>query len=277
MWLTEVSWLPWSRTLFCNFFCIRAVIGNSYIRRFTNQPFNGYQCDTEYYANVTNVLQHRCTEICIKDPQCWVLSYNSVHNYCLIGSEPCAAAEVHAHFSLMVFREKEDESCVYWMSPLSYISSSHRLAETLPHLIWPGAVRRMVIGQNINIVHVIQPQTSSGPAFFHINGNEVRKSFDYELLSVSPNCSLAWCPTQLETQCQLLLWNSITCQAWHKHTAYVFIGRIWTNLVSMLQAIAPLIMFNMDHTYIPKSISLFKCKTWELRDVCFWNNLTNNA
>ena len=30
--------------------------------------------------------------------------------------------------------------------------------------------------------------------YFPIDGNEERKTIDYELLSVSPNCSLAWMP-----------------------------------------------------------------------------------
>ena len=181
--------------LFLQTVYIRAIIGNTCIRKFTRQPLNGYHCNIEYYTNVTNLRRHRCTSLCIKDPQCWVLSYNHESSYCLMGSEPCTSAEVHPHFSLMVFREKEDETCVSWIPPLNDSAIPARLVETRPHLNpnHHAALGRMTIGQNIYLGTVLTPwAVRSG--YFPIDGNEVVEPTNYELLLVSPNCSIAWVP-----------------------------------------------------------------------------------
>ena len=171
---------------------IRAATGTKFIEKFTRQPLNGYHCDIDYYANVKNILRHRCTELCIKDSQCWVLSYNAQNMYCLMGSEPCPSVVAHQHFSLMVFREKEDEYCVSWIQPLNNPVNWPRLVETLPgrNTGFPGAVGRMKIGQNIHLGHILQPRWAR-PGYFPIGGKEVSEPRNYELLSVSPSCSLA--------------------------------------------------------------------------------------
>ena len=47
--------------------------------------------------------------------------------------------------------------------------------------------------RNIYLGHVTTPSRAK-PAYFPVDGNEVRENTNYELLSVSPNCSLAWIP-----------------------------------------------------------------------------------
>ena len=51
----------------------------------------------------------------------------------------------------------------------------------------------MTIGQNIYLGHVHKPRRAN-PAYFPIDGNEVRENANYELLSVGVNCSLSWIP-----------------------------------------------------------------------------------
>ena len=109
-------------------FSINAIFSNSCFRKFTNRPLNGYHCNTEYYANTTSIPRHRCTNLCTQDPQCRVLSYNPVTQRCLMGAEPCKAAEASAHSSLMVFREMEDVIDSAAPSLLTSISVSS----------WPG-------------------------------------------------------------------------------------------------------------------------------------------
>ena len=109
-----------------------------------------------------------------------------------MGSELCITAEPHPNVSMMLFREKmEDHSCVSWIPPLNDPTTSRRLVEIRPHLNQYGAVGRMIIGQNIYLGHVNKPRRAN-PAYFPIGGNEVRENTNYELLSVSPACSLAW-------------------------------------------------------------------------------------
>ena len=108
-----------------------------------------------------------------------------------MGSELCITAESRLHSSMMVFRQKEVETCVSWMSPLYNPAVPRRLVETRPHQSRPGAVGRMVVGENIYIGHVDKPNAAG---YFPIDANEDRETTNYEILSVSPNCSLAWMP-----------------------------------------------------------------------------------
>ena len=51
----------------------------------------------------------------------------------------------------------------------------------------------MTVGPNIYLGHVDQLMVL-GAAFFPTDGGEVREQANYEVLLVSPNCSLAWMP-----------------------------------------------------------------------------------
>ena len=192
--------------IFVQIFCISIIIGTTCIRKFTNRPFNGYHCNTEYYANVTTIPRHRCTELCIKDPQCWILSYNSFTHCCLMGSELCITAESRLHSSMMVFRQKEVESCISWMSPLYNPAVPRRLVETRPHQSRPGAVGRMVVGENIiSDMWTNQTRRDIFPLMpMKIVKPRITIYCQWSLIAV-----LLGCPTQLETRCQLLLWSSV--------------------------------------------------------------------
>ena len=110
-----------------------------------------------------------------------------------MGIEPCATAEMNPNSSLIIFREKMDETCVYWMPPLHSPKVLPRLVENQPHHVWNGAVGRMTVGQNIYVGHVHEPR-QPGYAYFPVNGEEVAEQTNYEVLLVSPSCSLAWVP-----------------------------------------------------------------------------------
>ena len=131
-----------SLSILFNTFCSSITIRNTCTRKFINGPFKGYHCNTEYYANLTNFPRHRCTDLCVKALQCLVLSYNPESQQCLMGAESCAATEAHPHSLLMVFREKEDEPCVSWITPPSDPTVSSRLVETQQHHLPFAAVGR---------------------------------------------------------------------------------------------------------------------------------------
>ena len=171
---------------------------NKCIKKYTNRPLDGYYCNNGYYANVTAIHQHRCTNICIKDPQCLVLSFNVIRHYCLLNSRPCAIAHKHPEFLLMVFRWDPDVHCSNWVPPPNYgVNVPPRLVENPPSQAAHCAVGRIRIGANVHPGHVGHV-VSSSRGFFIVDGVIVAEHSNYELLSVSPNCTVAWFPYTAE-------------------------------------------------------------------------------
>ena len=158
-------------------------------RKYTNNPMQGYYCSGSYQVNMTETSQHHCTHKCIADSQCRLLSYNTVHHFCLLGTEPCAVADKHPDFLLMVFRLTETEQCVSWETE----NISKRMVVSLQHS--PTiAVCRHRIAQDVH-PGMGFPQTKKNCHFTPPSRREELAPWpDYELLSVSSNCILAWMP-----------------------------------------------------------------------------------
>ena len=136
----------------CNF----VMSAQSCSQRFTNRPMQGYNCIGGYLVNLMETPQNRCTNKCILDSQCRVLSYNTVHHYCLLSMEPCVVADEHPDFMLMVFRLSETEQCVSWETGNIPI----RMVESPPQHSTQDVVWR------VRIVHDLHP----GIGFPKING-----------------------------------------------------------------------------------------------------------
>ena len=157
--------------------------------KYTNNPMPGYYCNGPYQVKITVTSQHHCTLKCISDSRCRVLSYNTVHHYCLLSMEPCVVADEHPDFMLMVFRLSETEQCVSWETG----SIPRRMVESLQHPP-PGAVCRYGIAQDVH-PGIGFPQVQHPCYVTPLTGQEASAPWpDYDILSVSSNCTLAWMP-----------------------------------------------------------------------------------
>ena len=163
----------------------------SCVHKYTNGPMNGYYCNIGHYANISTNNQLQCTDMCIRDPSC----YNVVHESCLLGSKPCAVAVQHSDFLLMVFRWDETIQCPHWFPPPNDgVNLPSRLVENKPPYTVHVAVGRIIQGTDIYPTHVAHVSSQAvGWAVLGV-GNVVSEDINYDLLSVSPNCTLAWLP-----------------------------------------------------------------------------------
>ena len=181
-------WLLISPIIVCNAVIALSNCTNKYMSR----PLNGYHCETGNYANFTE-SQHHCTTICIRDPRCWVISFNAAKGHCLLNSEPCALAEKHPEFMLLVFRSDEVVQCSSWVPPPNTGSALPPRPITNREQRISRAVGRIKRGLSVHPGH-INHYRSSGPGFFPVNGEMVRAGTQFELLSASVKCTFAWHP-----------------------------------------------------------------------------------
>ena len=160
------------------------------LRKYTHRPWDGYRCNNGYYARINTSHQQLCTDICIREPQCLVLSYNVVERQCFLNSEPCALAERQSDFLLMVFRWHEDVQCVHWIPPPNTdIHIPTRLVENKPEQSARCAVGRMRRGMDIHPAHI----RIDGKGHAVIDGG-LLFGMDFDVLSLSYNCVFAWLP-----------------------------------------------------------------------------------
>ena len=167
------------------------------VHKYTSGPLQRYFCDTEYYSYHTNIERHHCTQSCITDPRCWVLSYNFMNQSCSFGAEPCAVVDLDPDSLLLIYRKRLKEQCVTWITPFNDPENTHfskRLVETYPHHSHHYAVGRMIIGSDVHLGVVDKP-SAAGFAYFVVGG-AVTETMNYELLSVHPSCTLMWLPYQ---------------------------------------------------------------------------------
>ena len=160
----------------------------------------------------------------------------------------------------MVFREKEEsnESCVSGIPPLNNSTVAPRLVENRPHQSRYSVVGRMVVDQNIYVGLVDYPNESDvATAYLSIEGEEVRKQTDYELLSVSPICSLALVPYTAGDTMTAAVLSSAMWLGRVPPTAFDFTDRIWIliNLVCILQWTTLLIIPFLEHIHSQKLTS----------------------
>ena len=154
---------------------------------YTNLPLDGFYCDGQGYKPPHGVTQASCVHACIISPSCTTMSYNPVTSACLLAKQPCVKAERHADFMLMVFRELEHVDCVVWVRDQSGVVPDRML--TGPHDAQVGMV---TVGNDLLVGQAYAPGRN-WKTFIALNGHEI--SFPNEdLLTVHPNCSVAWIP-----------------------------------------------------------------------------------
>ena len=171
--------------------------GSGCVLRYAAEQLTKYHCNSEYHFYHTNIERQQCTQTCMTDPRCWVLSYNFVNQSCLLGNKPCAVADVYPDSLLVIFRESPNELCTTWIPPFNdpgYIYFSKRLVETHPHPEYHYAVGRMAVGSDTHLGVVAFPSAAGNGWFAVGRAIVVKEPTNYELLSVSPKCTLVWVP-----------------------------------------------------------------------------------
>ena len=165
---------------------------SGYIQKYTNRPLNGYHCVHGHYASIAEISLEYCLHIYLRNRKCASLSFNEDTNSCHLSQVPCAVAEAQQGF-LLNFQWNEDENCIAWKTNGLEIGGivPERLVEDFGS--HHSAVGRIQIGGNF-YVGVIGRPTEDGYGYFLIDGNEHYEDNQYKLLTVRPNCSLAWMP-----------------------------------------------------------------------------------
>ena len=163
------------------------------VTKYTNRPLNGFYCNESFYENVSDVSQHQCIHRCLSNSQCATLSYNPVGLYCLLSLETCLMATPHPEFMLMVFREMEHHrDCISWI-PGNDENTTKRLLTTTERL--PFRLGRSNEGSNQipGLALPPLPDVQLGMMFVaDRNSKTGRWVFEYDVLAVSPSCTLAW-------------------------------------------------------------------------------------
>ena len=106
--------------------------------------------------------------------------------------ESRAVAEAGAGFLLVNLRCNEDENCVTWKINGVVTSGSRpkRLVEDFR--TYHGAVGRIEMGEDIPVGMIVHPMLNKISSHFVVEGKEHRENTDYNLLTVTPNCSLGY-------------------------------------------------------------------------------------
>ena len=157
------------------------------IKRYSSGYLDGYYCLSDYFKTTTVISPHICTLLCMASARCHVLAYNYKLQLCSLGQKPCVIAKANQDHMTMVLRDSVDQDCLVWnqwdgSSDLPRATRSDKSVRS---------VARKVQGNNIYPGSMNAPLPGNGGAFFAIDGSEIM-FLDAELLSVHPNCSLAW-------------------------------------------------------------------------------------
>ena len=162
--------------------------------KYTNRPLNGLYCNASSYENLTDVSQHQCLHRCLSNSKCAALSYNPVGLYCLLRSDPCPSAKLQPDFMLMVFTETERRDCISWIPGNEEYTITRLLKATVG---LPFRVGRLYEGDSQITGFVMASQSAGAYGELYIadpNSMRVRSVLEYDVLLVSPSCTLAWVP-----------------------------------------------------------------------------------
>ena len=157
----------------------------------------GQRCmtDAEVFRNHTDVSQERCMWHCLRDLSCKVIDYNLVASYCLLGHGPCASLQPHIDFVTTPLTMKEP--CLTWVRQDTIPPATDNIdVYSFPLFnpnIYPDQIAmigRATVGSE-RIPGRYQPVNIGG--FYSLNGQFLRfQAGNYELLIVSPKCTVTW-------------------------------------------------------------------------------------
>ena len=156
-------------------------------------PRVGQRCitDTQIYTNKTGVRdQHHCTWLCMLDPNCRVINYNSIGAYCLLGQGPCVSLENEADFVTTAMQSKKP--CFKWVT--DYENDIYKPI-TFPMITDPSDSLIILRGREDNNVLPGKGALQTGYMYYSWEGNEVYSLFtdgQPEFLTLSPECTISW-------------------------------------------------------------------------------------
>ena len=173
-----------------NFECNKAFLLKKFIcfiadiRKYTQAPLNGFHCSGDsftFLGNISGLGQSGCVRQCILSRECTILMYNAWDAVCILGSQPCAVAEIHSQLMTQIFRQEEDLECLVSRA-VSDMDSGSRLIRQ------GGALSLLYRGGNSYI------GISNNLDYFEFDGETFWHTRDHVILVVSPWCSVAWLP-----------------------------------------------------------------------------------
>ena len=151
----------------------------------------GQRCitDNEVYINKTT-LQHHCTLLCMRNPNCQVINFNIVGNYCLLAHRPCVSMEQNINFVTRYMFT--NTPCLKWVA--NHDNGVHSVI-SFPAADDPSDLLIVVrgrIGQN-----KIPGKRSSRTGEMHCSWNDKETKFtanQAEFLTASTECNISWVP-----------------------------------------------------------------------------------
>ena len=152
----------------------------------TSPSVRGLYCGHYNIRNIGHAPRHECTIECMRSSMCYVLSYNNVHNYCLIGSHPCSKMQENDNFEMQVIKGERLENCVRWTDNQTAFQ---------PHRVQYGTNARpmtvVYIKERNNILTGKCNQFSS-VAYTAIN--VAIRSDHWQVLLIDEGCATTWLP-----------------------------------------------------------------------------------
>ena len=176
---------------------IFTISGSSCQQMYMKPARIGHRCmiDAEVYRNHTDVPQERCTWHCLRDLSCKVIDYNLVGSYCLLGHGPCASLQPDSDFVTTPMTMKQ--SCMTWVRQDTIPPTTDNINIYSFPLFNPNIhpdqvviIARAIVGSE-RIPGRYQPVNNGG--FYSFNGQFLWfQAGNYELLILSPQCSVTW-------------------------------------------------------------------------------------
>ena len=156
-------------------------------QRYTNRPLDGYYCNSHQYFVDDNIREDICKWRCLQSRGCGAMSYNPMSGTCMLATQPCAMAETHSEYRLMVFSRQEHKECAVWVRDQAHIVPA-RIVTTGSG----GYVARIAIGGNTLVGNGNLPGQNWNTYIAH-EGQQIYYP-NQDFLTVHPNCTMAWIP-----------------------------------------------------------------------------------
>ena len=166
------------------------------LSRYITPPIDGYLCQMSLYRNLSDINLQLCIALCVRDGNCWTLSYNYADNYCILVQEVCASAEENPNFAMMMLRSNQTQPCVEWIS----FSSDYGAQKGYPARAITGYYQTNGHGTPARAftsqkLFTGWSTTGSYKAFvFDSNQEKITLEDGFDILAVHIQCSTAWVP-----------------------------------------------------------------------------------
>ena len=156
-------------------------------QKYTNRPLDGYYCNSHQYILNDNIREDICKWDCFQSRKCGAMSYNPMSGTCMLATQPCAVAEKHSEYRLMVFSHQEHEECAVWVGDQAHIVPA-RIVTTGGG----GYVARIAVDGNILVGNGNRPRQGWYTYIAH-EGRQIKYP-NHDFLTVHLNCTMAWVP-----------------------------------------------------------------------------------